>query len=584
MAGQPRSILAVDIGSENTRVFLFDIADGSYRLAGQRRGKTSIGAPRDDVGIGLAAALGDLAAATNRRLLDDSGQLIKPEGSERDGVDHCVITTSAGQPVRAILLGLQPQISIDAVMLGAAPFYMDIVAKIHLFDGMSDRARLNRIVDSRADLIILSGGADGGAHSAMMNMLALLREALTAMTAGGRPTILYAGNRDLAAGARAALGQLAEVLTAPNISPDHGRVQLEPLKRALSNFYSEFRCRRGSGFQNAARHSDGGIASTAHGFERMIAFFARTSGSGVLGLDCGGVKSQLALAHGDYVRSALRHDIGLGMGAAALLERTGEAALHQWLPFQPQPGELAQVAQYKSMRPASAPRDMRQRTIEYAFLRAAIALMLDDLDAAKDPAFKNLGLVVTAGATLGGSGQGALDMLLLADVLPLAGVTAFKCDRQGVLPALGTLAAEEPAAVVQALESGVVEHVGSLVKAAGKRAAGKTALTVTIQPSDGERIKREIAAGDVWRLPLAPGESADIRISAARGVSVDGKRRSRLRLAGGRGGVLFDARLTPLSQGDSLTERAIAMLRWFAAVTGDDQPVMIPESWLAPID
>ena len=584
MAEQPRSILAVDIGSENTRAFLIEIADGSYRLAAQRRGKTSIGAPRDDVSIGLAAVLGDLAAATNRRLLADSGQLIKPEGSERAGVDHCVITTSGGQPIRAILLGLQPQISIDAVMLAAAPFYLDVVARIHLFDGMSDRARLNRIVDSRADLIILSGGADGGAHSAMMNMLVLLREALTAMTAGARPTILYAGNRDVAAGARDTLGQLAEVLVAPNISPDHGRVQLAPLKRTLSAFYGEFRSRRGSGFQNVARHSDGGIASTAHGFERMIGFFAKTQAGSVLGIDCGGVKSQLTLAHGGSARSALRHDIGLGMGAAHLLELTGEAALNQWLPFQPKPGELAQVAQYKGLRPASAPRDMRQRSVEYAFLRAAIGLMLDELDAAKDPALKRLSLVITAGATLSGSGQGALDMLLLADVLPLAGVTEFKCDRHGALPALGALAAAQPAAVVQALESGVVEHVGSLVKARGKCAAGKTALTVSVSTSGGDRIKREIAAGDVWRLPLEDGESADIRISAARGVSVDGKRRSRLRLAGGRGGVLFDARLGAMGEGESQTERAITMLRWFAAVTGDDQPVMIPESWLAPVD
>ena len=33
-----------------------------------------------------------------------------------------------------------------------------------------------------------------------------------------------------------------------------------------------------------------------------------------------------------------------------------------------------------------------------------------------------------------------------------------------------------------------------------------------------------------------------------------------------------------------MTERAVNMLRWFAAVTGEDQPVMIPESWLVAPD
>ena len=585
MAGANRaSILAVDIGSENTRGLLFEIVDGVYQLAASGRGKTSIGAPRDDVSIGLAHVLDDIASEANRRFLDEAGQLVKPEREGGEGVDHCLVTASAGQPIRAILLGLQPKISIDAVMLAAAPFYLDIVAKIHLFDGMSERARLNRIVDSRADLIILSGGVDGGAHSAMLNMLGLLRQALSAMTPGGRPAILYAGNRDLAAATRDSLGQMAEVISAPNISPGHGQLKLEPLKRALSGFYGEFRARRGSGFQHVTRQSDGGIGSTAHGFERMIAFFGKARGVGVLGIDCGGVKSQIALAQGDRVRSALRHDIGLGMGAARLLELTGEEALKKWLPFQPQPGELARVALDKGLRAGSSPRDMRQRTIEYAFLRAAVGLLLTELDGVDDASVERLRLVITAGATLSGSGQGALDMLLLSEVLPLGGVTNFKCDRHGALPALGMLAEVEPAAVVQLLEGGVVEHVGSLVKAAGKCATGKRALTATVTSSTGENFKREVAAGEVWRVPLEAGDFADLRIACARGVTVDGKRRSRMRLDGGRGGILFDARLSPLQEDASLTERAINMLRWFAAVTGDDQPVVIPESWLAPAE
>ena len=30
-----------------------------------------------------------------------------------------------------------------------------------------------------------------------------------------------------------------------------------------------------------------------------------------------------------------------------------------------------------------------------------------------------------------------------------------------------------------------------------------------------------------------------------------------------------------------MTVRAVNMLRWFAAVSGGDEPVVIPESWLA---
>ena len=573
---RPESILAVDFGGENTRALLFDVVDGKYQLLAQRRGRTSIGAPRDDVAYGLARQLRDMSAATERRFFDEAGRLIKPERSQRVGLDYCLTTASAGESIRAAFLGLQPQISIDAAMRAAAPFYIEAVARLHLFDGMSDRARLNRIVDSRPELVILSGGADGGAKTAMLNLASLLRQALAAMTPGARPVIIYAGNRDLAATARETLGQLAEVKIAANIAPGENRMQLEPLKAALAEFYDEHR-RRAASFQNIAAYSDSGILSTALGFERMTAFFARMQRKGVLGIDCGGIKSQMTLAQGGDARSMLRGDLGQGRGAAKLLDALGEETLRQWLPFEPRAGELKQAALKKGLRAADSLGDMRQRTIDYAFLRAGIYGLLSSLDGGE---LSDVGLIITAGAALAGVGQGALDMLLLADALPIAGVVEVKCDRFGVLPALGALAAIEPAVAVHALEGGAVEHVGSLVRATGSLAAGMAALQLTISLSSGESVKREVVAGDVWHLPLSVDESAEIRLSAARGVAVAGKRRLRLRLAGGRGGILFDARLAAQKPDAPLTERAINMLRWFAAAAGDDQPVMIPESWL----
>ena len=54
----------------------------------------------------------------------------------------------------------------------------------------------------------------------------------------------------------------------------------------------------------------------------------------------------------------------------------------------------------------------------------------------------------------------------------------------------------------------------------------------------------------------------------------------RLQLPGGCGGLLFDARLDAMASG-TMSERAVKMLRWFAAVTGQERPVAIPEDWLA---
>lgn len=587
--GRKDSILAVDFGSVNTRVLLFDVVDGEYALVAQRHGKTSIDAPTDDVQIGLTKILRELSSTTDRRFLDDAGELIKPEQSERIGIDYCITTASAGQPIKALLIGLLPDKGIGSARRAIVPFYADVVAEIHLEDGLSDMARLNRIVDSRPDLIFISGGTDGGARAAMQNMLELARQAVAAIQPGNRPTVLYAGNKDLAASARETLGQLVEVMTAPNIRPTPHREAIEPTQVVLSRFYDEFRRRAGSSYQNIAAVSDTGILPSARGFEMMTAFFARMQGAGVLSVDIGGAKSAICMALGNGRRSALRTDIGMGQSAANTLELAGEEVIKAWLPFHPRKGELAQYAVKKGLRSVNMPLDMRERYIEFSLLRACIRLLLDDANRSGDDnnapiSLARIGLIVAGGATMVGSGQGALDMLLLSDALPITGVAQIMSDSHGALPALGALAPTNPSAAVQLLQSGVVEHVGSLIKATGTAAPGKRAMKISIEMPSGDIIGREILVGDVWHLPVSAGSSADISLQTGRGIRVGDKRRMRLRLRGGRGGILIDARLSAMSAAESITERAVNMLRWYAAVTGEDQPVMIPESWLAAPD
>ena len=560
----------------NTRVLLFDLVEGEYRLVATAIERSTIGGPVDDAHVGLASALEKISESTGRRFLDEAQRVIRPQEDDRAGVDRFITTASAGQAPRAVLVGLDPQGGIAAARRAIAPFYIEAVAEIHLEDGLGNIGRLNRIIHSRPQLILITGGTDGGARTVLLEMLTLIREALSLMPLGRRPTVLYAGNSSLAASAREMLSQLAELKIAPNIRQSLGE-SLAPLQAALGNYYDEIK-RSGRSFQRSAAMSDSGIMPSARGAETMTAFFARISGADALTIDAGSAKTVLSLAREGAVHSAIRNDIGLSHSAASALETVGEDAVAEWLPFHPRKGELAQYALNKGLRPASVPLDMRQRYIEYALLRASIGFVsegLAQLDGGR------LGLIIVAGATIIGSGQGALDMMLLADALRLSGVVRVKSDPHGALPALGTLAAAEPKAVVQLVNGNVLENVGTLVCLSGRAVSGATALKVKVRRDTGERFEHEISAGDVWRLPAPAGSAVELRIQARRGLSIGGKRRLRLLAQGGRGGVLIDARLDALAAARSMTERAARMLRWYAAVTGQEGPVAIPESWLA---
>lgn len=570
------SILAADFGSVNTRALLIDQVDGEYRLVGQGVGRTTIGASTDDAHKGLAAILRTLSESTGRRFFDEAGQLIRPEQSDRIGVDYFLTTTSAGQPLRAVLIGLYPQVSIAAARRAIAPFYINAVAEVHLEDGLGAKGRLNRIIHSQPQLIFITGGTDGGARTVMLEMLALVREAVSLMPQSNRPAVIYAGNSSLATSAREMLSQQAEVLIAPNIRLG-GAEALDPVQSVLASHFDNVK-RHSKSFQRIASMSDSGLAPTARGVETMTAFFARSLDMGVLTIDCGSARTMLSLARKGTLQTVIRNDLGLGHSAAAALDLIGEEEVSRWLPFHPRNGELAKYTLNKGLRSSSVPLDMRERYIEYALLRAAIRHMKSEvgqLDGAQ------VGLIVLAGATITGSGIGALDMLLLADALELEGVVEVKSDRFGVLPTLGTLASVAPKAVVQLIIGNALEHVGALVRVSGQAAAGATAVKTKSKRENGEIIEREVLAGDVWHLPVLSGGAVDLRVQTGRGLSIGGKRRLRIQAHGGRGGVLIDARLDAQAGAKTMTERAVNMLRWYAAVTGQEGPVAIPESWLA---
>ena len=267
------SILAADFGSVHTRALLFDKVDGRYQLVASGSGRTTIGSPTDDVQVGLATILREMSEATGRRFFDQAGGIIRPEQADRVGVDYFLTTSSAGPSLRAALVGLYPQVSIRAARRAIAPFYLDAVAEVHLEDGLSARGRLNRIIHSRPQIIIITGGADGGARTVLLEMLALVREAVSLMPQGSKPAVLYAGNSSLTASVREMLSQQVEVLMAPNIR-QQGRDTLEPAQSELGRYFDGVK-RHSRGFQRIALASDSGIVPTARPIETMTAFFSR---------------------------------------------------------------------------------------------------------------------------------------------------------------------------------------------------------------------------------------------------------------------------------------------------------------------
>lgn len=585
MAENPiTSILAVDFGSVHTRALLFDVVDGEYRLVARGQSRTTIGFPIDDVNIGVGRILKDISEATGRRFYNERGQIITPEQSDRSGVDYFITTASAGRPVRVVMVGLVPGISIATAIRATAASYVEPAAEIHLDDNMTEEERINRIVLSRPDLIFISGGTDGGAKTALLDLINVVRLAVSLIPEAIRPTLLYAGNAKLAEQAKAIIGDLTTVLIAPNIRPTESEEELEPTRILLGQAYDDHKEKHGFSFRNVAPMTSSGILPTAQGYATMTEYFARTMKVNALAIDVGSATATLSLSVNSDINTAIRTDIGMGHSANSLLQIVGEEAVAEWIPFYLQPEELVNYTLNKGLRPATVPMDIREMYIEHALLRAGIRYMLADarLNWASLPLYgdmPHIGLIIGAGASLTGTGFSALDMLLLVDAIQPTGITHIKADPNGVISALGALCLREPQAVVQLLDGGTIDHLGTVICISGQPNIGSTAIRLELKTEDGEEFEHEINGGDVWHLPVPENVSLDITMKLSRGLTLNNKRKVKLTIRGGQAGVIFDARGRSLSMGATPTDRANNMPRWFAAVT--EQDVMtIPEAWL----
>src|SRR5260370_32194669 len=100
----PNSILAVDCGVVFTKVSLFGLVEGQYRLMACGEGPTTVQLPHQDITEGIIQAIQTIEFTTGRHFIENK-QIISPERTNGDGVDFFISTVSAGDPLHLMVMG-----------------------------------------------------------------------------------------------------------------------------------------------------------------------------------------------------------------------------------------------------------------------------------------------------------------------------------------------------------------------------------------------------------------------------------------------------------------------------------------------
>lgn len=582
-----RSILATDCGSTTTKAILIEKRGGEYRLINRGEAPTTVEAPFDDVTIGVLNATRELEDLTGRELIRD-GKILTPQIDEKRGVDLYLSTSSAGGGLQMMVMGVVRQMSAESAQraaLGAGAIIMDVIA---IDDGRKDYQKIQRLRELRPDIVLLSGGTDGGTITHLVELGELL------IAADPRPRfgtmnlpVIFAGNKDAREEIRNLLGERFDLRIVDNLRPDLDRENLGPAREAIHELFLEHVMQQAPGYSKLMTWTSADIMSTPNAVGKIMVTIAEQWGINILGVDIGGATTDVfSVFDGNYTRT-VSANLGMSYSICNVMLEAGIPNIYRWLPFDIEEYEVRNRLRNKMIRPTTIPQTYEDLLLEQAVAREALRLAfahhkqlarglkgvqqqrtigeaLEQTETGKTLVdMMKLNMIVGSGGVLSHAPKRAQAALMMMDAYQPEGVTMLAVDSIFMMPQLGVLSTVHPEAAAQVFDRDCLIRLGSCVAPVGQGREGEPCLTIEYNGKS-----ETFRYGELRVLPLGVGETIQAMIRPARGFDVGAGRGRPLEatLEGGVVGVVVDARGRPLQLPQDNAQRRQKLLEWMTAL------------------
>jgi len=578
-----QSILVADCGTVLTKVVLLDRVEGAYRFIARGEALTTADAPWQDVILGVQHAIEQVEEATGRRLLDEAGDLVSPEGDAGVGVDAFVGLVSAPRPLQVLLAGLVRNLSLVSAERAAAGTYSQVAGLITRdpeVGWMSEEEQVRLILDRRPEVICIVGGTDGGAAEPVLELVSAAALGCSMLKEEERPLILYAGNKALRERVVKAMGGLTDVRPADNVRPEPDVENLEGVRAELEALYNQRRVEQLPGVEWLHRWSATPLAPTASAFAQLIRYiwYLDESPKGTLGIDIGAAHTTVAAVFGGDLDLTVRAGTGSAFGGVEVLEEDRESVL-RWVPASLEAEVARGMLLNKEARPWTVPEEEEELWLEQAVAREVIrkavraaaagwrtngARPYPHLSPLFDP-------ILLSGGVLAGTPRPGQAALIALDAIEPIGISTLLLDMHGLAPALGGVARLNPLATVETLDGGGIVNLATVVAPVGRAREGEIILRVRIRYERGGTLELEVPSGSLEVLPLPSGEEAILELRPRGGIDVGLGRPGkggRRRVRGGLVGLIIDARGRPLRLPSDPEECRARVQQWLWDVGG----------------
>ncbi len=560
------SVLAIEIGSIHTRALLFDVVDGQYRFIGAGRAPTTIQSPFFDISEGIHLAISNLQEITSRVLLEES-RLILPGKADGSGVDQVVLTYTAGQPLRVVVMGLLEDVSLESAHRLAASAHTIITEAIGLNDRRPPEAQIDALLRAKPDLIILAGGTNQGASRSIAKNVDLLTFALQITPREKRPEIIYAGNNVLTTPVKDVLSTYTHVHVAPNLRPEIDVENLSPAQDVLADAEFHIRSRHIGGLQSYRSILAVEPLSAPYAFARMIRFLSRINypSKGVIGVDLGAGNLIVASAfQGNSEVSVF--PMGTGTGMAQALRTISTSEISRWLPLHVPESVVEDYLWHKTLHPTLLPVTTETVAIEQAAIRQVLWSGLSQ-HRARYPTMPLLAEPILAAGMPLTQWSPQTSLMMLVDGLQPYGITTFVQDAHGLTAALGIISTNNTILPVQVIESNAYVNLGTVITPLSNARYGTSILKIKVEYETGNQVSLEVRQGSITPLPIQTGQIAKVHLQPLRPITIDpvGKDTTRsFKVIGGVCGVIVDTRGRPLSLPSDAARRRDMLKKWAA--------------------
>ena len=595
-------IVATDCGSTTTKAILIEKVGDEYRQTYRGEAPTTVEAPFEDVTRGVLNAIAEIEELSGRKILDGD-KIITPCRDGRTGVDIYISTSSAGGGLQMMVTGVVQNMtgeSAQRAALGAGAIVIDVLAAN---DGRLPHEKIERIRSMRPDMILMSGGTDGGAVTHVVEMAEYVAAAEPRPRFGVtyKLPLIYAGNKEAQLQVKKILEEKSALVVTDNIRPVLERENLAPARTKIHDLFLEHVMQQAPGYKKLIDMAGAPIMPTPAAVGLIMETIAKREHLNLIGVDIGGATTDVFSVFDGIFNRTVSANLGMSYSVSNVLAEAGLPNIMRWMPFTIDEQTLRNRIKNKMIRPTTIPQTLDELQIEQAIAREALRLALIhhkslatglkgvQQERTISDVFEQqtsgktlvdmlkLDLIVGSGGILSHAPRRIQSMLMMVDAYEPTGCTRLSVDSIFMMPHLGVLSTINEKAATDVFVRDCMIYLGTCVAPIGQGKDGEVCADYEITWRDGKTTKERLKFGELRLFALESGKRATIKVQPSKQVNMGAGPGVAVtkEVHGGVVGLLLDGRGRPLRFPVEQQARVAALTKWFDAV--DLYPVLSAE-------